>query len=144
MGWVFIALLFRLLTRLSKERQPKFPSNGINRVVKVLTEERVPVLIWRIAQFRRFKVDRRPLSVFFFYAADIAPPCNRWCDVLGFVPASSVSSSSTLQIFEDAILSHLWWFLRSRAYGNSASQHFRSSEVVVSLLTSLWKKIMTE
>ena len=31
------------------------------------------------------------------------------CDVLGFVPTGSFSSSSTLQIFQDA--SYLWWLL---------------------------------
>ena len=30
------------------------------------------------------------------------PPCDRWCDVLGFVSAASDSRSSTLQIFRDA------------------------------------------
>ena len=34
---------------------------------------------------------------------------DRWCDVLGFVPTGSVSSSSTFQIFRDA--HHLWWSL---------------------------------
>ena len=32
-----------------------------------------------------------------------------WCDALGFVPACSVSSSSTLQLFQEA--SHLWGLL---------------------------------
>ena len=36
--------------------------------------------------------------------------CDQWCDVLGFVPAGSVSSSSTIQIFLDA--SHMRWLLR--------------------------------
>ena len=37
-------------------------------------------------------------------------PQGEWCSyVLGFVPAGSVSSSSTLQIFQDT--SHLWWLL---------------------------------
>ena len=34
----------------------------------------------------------------------LSPPGDRWCNVLG-----SVSSSSTLQIFQDA--THLWWLL---------------------------------
>ena len=29
----------------------------------------------------------------------LSPPGDWWCDVLGFVPAGSVSSFSTLQIF---------------------------------------------
>ena len=37
------------------------------------------------------------------------PPGNCWCDVLGSVPAGSISSSSTLQILQDA--SHLWELL---------------------------------
>ena len=35
----------------------------------------------------------------------LSPPGDRWCDVLGFVPVGSISSSSTLRIFRDA--SHL-------------------------------------
>ena len=38
-----------------------------------------------------------------------SPPGDRWCDVLGFVPTGSVSSSSTLKIFQEA--SHLWGLL---------------------------------
>ena len=30
-----------------------------------------------------------------------SPPGIQWCDVLGFVPAGSVSSPSTLQVFQD-------------------------------------------
>ena len=36
-----------------------------------------------------------------------SPPGDRRCGILGFVPAGSVSSSSTLQIFREA--SYLWW-----------------------------------
>ena len=36
----------------------------------------------------------------------LSPPGDRWCDVLGFVPAGSVSNSSTLKLFQEA--SHLW------------------------------------
>ena len=38
-----------------------------------------------------------------------ALPDDWWCDVLGFVPAGSVSSSSTLQIFRD--VRNSWWLL---------------------------------
>ena len=31
----------------------------------------------------------------------LSPPSVRWCDVLGFVPAGNVSSSSTRKIFRD-------------------------------------------
>ena len=44
----------------------------------------------------------------------LSPPGDRWRDVLGFVPAVSVSSSSTLQIFRDA--SHSWWLLCPHVY----------------------------
>ena len=44
----------------------------------------------------------------------LSPPGNRWCNVLGFVPVGSVSSSSTLQIFRDA--SHLWGLLCPPVY----------------------------
>ena len=37
----------------------------------------------------------------------LSPSCDRRCDALGFVPAGSVSSTSTLQIFRDT--SHMWW-----------------------------------
>ena len=36
-----------------------------------------------------------------------ALPVDWWCNVLGFVPAGSVSSSSTHQIFRD--VRHSWW-----------------------------------
>ena len=39
----------------------------------------------------------------------VSPPGDRWCDVLGFVSAGSVSSFSTLQIFREA--SYLWGLL---------------------------------
>ena len=39
---------------------------------------------------------------------------NRWCDVLGFVPAGSASSFSTLQIFREA--SRLWGLLSPPVY----------------------------
>ena len=32
----------------------------------------------------------------------LSPPGNPWCDILGFVPAGSVSSFSTLQIIREA------------------------------------------
>ena len=43
-----------------------------------------------------------------------SPPGDRWCDVLGFVPACSVSSSSALQIFRET--SHLWGLLFPPVY----------------------------
>ena len=44
----------------------------------------------------------------------LSSPGHWWCDVLGFVPAGSVSSSSTLQIFREA--SHLWGLLCPPVY----------------------------
>ena len=42
------------------------------------------------------------------------PPGDRWCDALGFVPAGSVSSFSTLQIFR--VASRLWGLLFPPVY----------------------------
>ena len=47
--------------------------------------------------------DKGPFSSFLC----LSPHGDWLCDVLGFVPVSSVSSSSTFQIFRDA--SHFWW-----------------------------------
>ena len=41
-------------------------------------------------------------------------PGDRWCDVLDFVPAGSVSSFSTLQIFRETC--HLWGLLCKPVY----------------------------
>ena len=50
-------------------------------------------------------------SVERFLSLSFSPPGDRWCDVLGFVPAGNVSSSSAFQIFRDA--SHTWCLLCS-------------------------------
>ena len=39
-----------------------------------------------------------------FHFLRLSPPGDRWCDVLGFVPAVNDSSSSTLQIFRRKLL----------------------------------------
>ena len=58
--------------------------------------ETVPMLILlTVALSRPFKEDRLALPVF----QRLNPPGDRWYDVLGFVPAGSVSNFSTLQIF---------------------------------------------
>ena len=49
-----------------------------------------------------------------FHFLRLSPPGDQWCDVLGSVPAGSVSSSSTFQIFWDG--SHLWWLLCPPVY----------------------------
>ena len=60
--------------------------------------EAVPMFVWlTIALCRPF------------FVLLISPPGHRWCDALGFVPAGSVSSSSTLKIFRDS--SHSRWLL---------------------------------
>ena len=59
--------------------------------------------------------DDDPLSSFQrFLFPCLSPPGERWCDVLGFVPAGSVSSSSAPQIFQDT--SHLWGLLCPPVY----------------------------
>ena len=71
-----------------------FPSIGF---------ETVTVFVWlTIALSCPFKEDCQALPFF----PCLASPGSWWCDVLGFVPAGSVWSSSTLQIFCDT--SHLW------------------------------------
>ena len=54
-----------------------------------------------MALSRPLKEDRLALPL----STPLSPPGDRWCDILGFVPAGSVSSFSTLQIFREA--SHL-------------------------------------
>ena len=58
-----------------------------------------------------FNGDRRllPCSTLRF-----SPPGDRWCDVLGFIPAGILSNSSTLQTFLGAC--HLWWLLCQPVY----------------------------
>ena len=72
-------------------------------------------------------IDDGPLSSFqgrssSAFLPRLSPPGDRWCDVLGFVPAGSFyfyfififKSSSTLQIFREA--SHLWGLLCPPVY----------------------------
>ena len=62
--------------------------------------ETVPVFVLlTMALSRPFMEDRLALSL------STPLSCDQWCHVLGFVPAGSVSSFSTLQIFREA--SHL-------------------------------------
>ena len=55
-----------------------------------------------------FLVHSRKITKHFLIPC-LSPPGDWWRDVFGFVPAGSVSSSSTLQIFWGA--NHLWWLL---------------------------------
>ena len=69
--------------------------------------ETVPMFVWlTMALSRPFKEDR--LALLFFKR--LSPPGDgQWYDVLGFVPAYSVSSFSTHQIFQ--CVGCLWGFL---------------------------------
>ena len=49
-----------------------------------------------------------------FLFPHFSPPGSQWCAVHGFWPTSSVSSSSTLQIFWHT--NHLWWLLCPQVY----------------------------
>ena len=53
-------------------------------------------------------------SVEHFLFPRFYPPGDRWCNVLGFVPAGGGSSSSTFQIFREA--GHLWVLLWPPVY----------------------------
>ena len=48
-------------------------------------------------------------SIQHFLFPYLSPPGNQWCNILSFVPACRVSSSSTLQVFQGT--SHLYWLL---------------------------------
>ena len=79
--------------------------------------EAVPMFIWlTMALSRPFKEDRLALPL---STPESFPPGDRWCDVLGLVPAGSVrfvpsGSSSTFQIFREA--SHLCGLLCPPVY----------------------------
>ena len=74
----------------------------LSEVSPTVAFETVPMFVWlTMALSHPFKEDR--LAKRF---QRLSLPGDRWCDVLGFVPAGSVSSSSTFWIFQEA--SHLW------------------------------------
>ena len=61
--------------------------------------ETVPMLVWLTTAFYYFSSSQgRSLTVVFF-SLRLFHPGDRWRDGLGFVPAGSVSRSSTLQVF---------------------------------------------
>ena len=63
----------------------------------------VPMLVWSTMVLSRpLKVDRRLLL--FSICQPLSSPGDRWCNVLGFLPAGIVSSSSTLQISDVKLL----------------------------------------
>ena len=66
-----------------------------------------PMLVWLTMALKFLILSRKIIEHFLFLR--LSPSGDRWCDVLGFVPADCVTSSSTLQIFRDA--SCLWWLL---------------------------------
>ena len=79
--------------------------------------------------------DKRSL---FLYACPSPLPDDRWCHVLGFMPAGSVSGSSTLPIFRDA--RHLWWLFCSLSIGTVSFLVFSmSSRTVGYNHRSLWR-----
>ena len=55
----------------------------------------------RLRSFPNVAFEPVPMFVWRFLFPRLSPPGDRWCDVLGFVPAGSVSSFSTLQIFRE-------------------------------------------
>ena len=82
--------------------------------------EMMPMFIWlTMVLSRPFREDRLALPL-----SHLSPPGDQWCDVLGFVLTGSVSSSSTLQVFREAI-SHLWGWLDPPVYllSHSPSLH---------------------
>ena len=73
--------------------------------------ETVPVFIWfPFSSFQGRLLCTSSLHAFVhFLITCLSLSGDQWCDVPGFVPAYSVSSSSTFQIFWGA--NHLWWLL---------------------------------
>ena len=59
-----------------------------------------------LKQFQCLSDWRWPSLVFSSVMFFLFPLADQWCDVLGFVAAGSVSSSSTLHIFQ--VANHLW------------------------------------
>ena len=88
---------------LGKAHKCSIPTQKLSPQIAV---ETVPLFIWlTMALPCPFKKDHWALP--FSLASSL--PGNWWCNVHGFVPTDSVSSSSTLHIFWDII--HLWWLL---------------------------------
>ena len=80
----------------------------------MLPLKQFPKFVWlTMALSHPFKEDILEHFLFKVFPC-LSPPGHQWCDVLGFVPACSVSSSLTLQIFQDA--SHLWGLLYPPMY----------------------------
>ena len=64
-----------------------------------------PVFVWLMRALSRPFIEAHRAFLFPCHS----PPGDRRCDVHGFVPTGSVSSSSTLPIFRDA--NNMWWLL---------------------------------
>ena len=71
--------------------------------------ETVPTLVWWLTMVPFSSSQTKIVERFLFLRLSPFPGDRWWCDVPGFVPAGSVSSFSTLQIFRDA--SRLWRLL---------------------------------
>ena len=67
---------------------------------------------WSDCRWPFIVISRKIVERFLFLR--LSPPVDRWCEVLGFVPAVIVLSSSTLRIFLDA--SRLGWLLCPPVY----------------------------
>ena len=94
------------------------PSTPSLRSFPNVAFETVPkFVLLTMALSRPFREDRLALILF----ARLSPPGDRWCDVLGFVPAGSVSSFSTLQIFREA--SHLYGCFSGQSVCSVISLH---------------------
>ena len=66
-----------------------FPYFAFERL-QCSSDRRWPSLVLSKKIVQRFRFQR------------LSPPGNQWCDVLGFVPAGSILSFSTIQIFREA------------------------------------------
>ena len=95
---------FRMVSMRS-EKPMRAPTH-LSGVSPMLPLKQLQFQCWSDWQSR--KIVERFLFLLLF------PPGDRWCDFLGFVPAGSVSSSSTLQSFRDA--SHSWWLICPPVY----------------------------
>ena len=86
--------------------------DGIYALGKALMRSTLSLGSFPSVPLKRFQCSsdwRWPSLVYRFLFPRLSPPCARCCDFLGFMPAGSVSSFSTLHIFRET--SHLWGLL---------------------------------
>ena len=101
---LFCSVPFRMVSMRS-EKPMIMPSSRVSEVSSTLPSKHSTVRV--IVNGHFYPLSKKIAERFF--SPRLSPPGDRSCDFLGFVPAVSVSSSPTLQIFQDA--SHLWWLL---------------------------------